>query len=115
MNGTRDRLRDQLEAHYRSYGWPVSRRPDGMVVAAGPGGVNWHAVAIVAEDLEQPQRLDARLLELANTRMPEGGELCPLELIAAAGCEPGLREALDRTGLNARPHVSVYELSAAAA
>lgn len=115
MLETRNQLRDRLESHYRSYGWAVTHRPDGTLEAAGPGGVNWYAAAIIAEDLSQPDLLDERLAALATTRMPEGGELCPLELIATADCEAGLRAALDRTGLSARPHVSVYALSAAPA
>jgi len=115
MSEARDRLRHQLAAHYRGYGWAVTHWQDGTLQAAGPGGVNWHAAAILAEDLAEPTLLDERLLTLATTRMPEGGELCPLELIADAGCEEGLCAALDRTGLSARPHVSVYSPSAAAA
>jgi len=115
MSETRDQLRGQLAAHYRSYGWTVTHWQDGTLQAAGPGGVNWHAAAIVAEDLTEPALLDERLVALATTRMPDGGELCPLELIAEADCEEGLRAALDRTGLSGRPHVSVYAPSAAAA
>lgn len=115
MSETRDHLRHQLEAHYQRYGWAVTQWQDGTLQAAGPGGVNWHAAAIVAEDLADPDLLDERLVVLATTRMPAGGELCPLELIAPPDCEAGLRAALDRTGLSARPHVSVYALSAAPA
>lgn len=115
MAETRSQLRDRLEATYRRYGWPATRRADGTLQAAGPGGVSWHGLAIVADDLADPTGLDKRLLALATTRMPEGGELCPLDLLPAAGCEDDLRAALDRTGLSARPHVSVYALTEAAA
>ncbi|MGH3992436.1 MAG: hypothetical protein ACRDSN_08225 [Pseudonocardiaceae bacterium] len=115
MIETRDQLRARLAANYRAYGWPVTRRPDGTLRAVGPGGVHWHAAVIIGEDLAKPDLLDERLVALATKRMPEGGELCPLELIASSDSEEGLRTALDRTGLSARPHVSVYAFSAAAA
>ncbi len=114
MNEARHVLASQLEAYYRSCGWRVRRADDGTLEADGTGGVTWHGAAIVAEDIQGTTALDARLVELANRRMPGGGELCPLDLLPDPEAEAGLREALERTRLSHRPHVSVYELSAAA-
>lgn len=114
VSDPRIELLEQLEGYYRHCGWSVRAAADGILCAAGPGDVTWHGTAIVSEDLHDPEQLDSRLLELAARRMAGGGELCPLDLLPAPGCEPALREALDRTGLSARPHVSVYGLTAAA-
>lgn len=114
MSNQRAELLHQLKDYYRSCGWSVHADADATLCAAGPGNVTWHGTAIVSEDLHDPEQLDSRLLELAARRMASGGELCPLDLLPAPGCEPALREALDRTGLSERPHVSVYGLTAAA-
>ncbi len=114
MNEARHALASQLEAYYQSCGWRVRRADDGTLEADGPGGVTWYGAAIVAEDVHGTDALDAWLVELANRRMLGGGELCPLDLLPDPEAEAGLREALERTKLNHRPHVSVYELSAAA-
>ncbi len=114
MNEAREALSGQLEAYYRSCGWRVRRADDGTLEADGPGGVTWHGAAIVAEDIRDAAALDARLMELAGRRMPEGGELCPLDLLPDPRAEAELREALERTRLSHRPHVSLYELAAAA-
>ncbi len=106
MDSDREQLLSHLERYYRDGGWPVSRDED-LVLAAGPGGVTWVGAAVVPADLEG-QELDARLEELAGRRMPKTGALCPLELLPAEGCEPGLHAALDRTGLARRNHVAVY-------
>lgn len=113
MSEARDALASQLEAYYVSCGWRVRRDEDGTLAASGPGGVTWYGRAIVAEDVAEPDALDAELLELAGRRMPSGNELCPLDLLPDAGAEAGLRESLCRTRLADRPHVSVYELAAA--
>lgn len=110
----RSDLLGQLESYYRSCGWKVSREEDGVLAAAGPGGVTWHGVPVIPEDLHEPETLEARLAELAKRRMQGGGELCPLDLLPAEGCEDGLQAALHRTRLSERPHVSVYELAAVA-
>lgn len=114
MNETRSELLGQLEGYYRGCGWPVRRAEDHVLEAAGPGGVTWHGIAVVDEDASDSAALDARLRDLGERRMPAGGELCPLDILPAAGCEAELAEALDRTGLSARPHVSVYGLAVAA-
>jgi hypothetical protein len=110
VDRSRDELVGQLEAHYRSHGWPVERGHDGTLLAGGPGGVTWLGTAVVAADLSSAD-LEERLLDLAQRRMPHGGELCPLDLVAASECEPRLRALLDRIGLSARPHVSLYSLA----
>ncbi len=114
MNQAREALSAQLEAYYRSCGWRVQKADDGTLEAVGPGGVIWHGAAITAEDVAQADALDARLTELAARRMPEAGELCPLDLLPDIEAKAGLEEALIRTRLSHRPHVSVYELAAAA-
>jgi hypothetical protein len=98
----REKLNRRLEEHYRGQGWPVVRSDDGVLHASGPGGVTWLGAAIVGK----------RIVDLAERRMPKGGELCPLDLLASEDSESGLRELLERTGLSARPHVSVYSEAA---
>ena len=114
MSDTRAGLIERLEDYYRGCGWSVKHSSDGTLAAAGPGGVTWHGAAILPEDVARAGWLDERLVELAERRMPGGGELCPLDLLPTEDAEPALREALDRTGLSHRPHVSVYALTAAA-
>lgn len=111
MDRDRKELLARLEAYYRSQGWPVSHAGDGTLVASGPGGVEWLGTAVVAADVDS-EEIEQRLVELADRRMPEGGELCPLDLLAAPECEPQLRSLLKRLGLSERPHVSVYSLAA---
>ena len=114
VSDTRTELLERLADYYRGCGWPVRHLEDGTLAAAGPGGVTWHGRAVVREDLAEAERLDEQLAELAERRMPGGGELCPLDLLPTEDAGAGLHEALDRTGLRHRPHVSVYALTAAA-
>jgi hypothetical protein len=107
MDARRADLLDLLEQHYRSHGWPVTRGDDATLSAKGPGGVTWLGTALVAEDFDDA-RLEARILDLAERRMPGGGELCPLDLLPGSDCEPSLRGLLAQLGLSGRPHVSVY-------
>ncbi len=110
MDEARDALLAELEAYYRGCGWKVDRPGDGTVRAAGPGGVTWIGLAVVASDLAS-DAFDARLLELAEQRMP-AGELCPFELLPADDCADELRAALERLRLSERGHVAVYSLAA---
>lgn len=112
MSDPRPELIAQLEAHYRSFGWKTAVR-NGIVEAAGPGGVAWLGRPVVLEDIESLEFPD-ELATLAERRMAKGGELCPLELLPAAGCEKPLAELIERLGLRFRPHVSIYSLAAAA-
>jgi len=107
----REKLNRRLEEHYRGQGWPVVRSEDGVLHASGPGGVTWLGAAFVGEDLAA-EGIGERIVELAQRRMPKGGELCPLDLLASEDSEAGLRGLLERTGLSARPHVSVYSEAA---
>lgn len=107
---SRNELLDQLEAHYRSQGWPVRRPEDETLVATGPGGVTWLGLAVVGEDLSSHE-LEGRLRDLSERRMPSGGELCPLDLLAERGCQAGVEALLERVGLADRPHVSLYSLT----
>lgn len=111
MDSDREGLVVQLKDHYRSHGWRVDAEDDGTLRAAGPGGVTWHGATVTAEDLESGE-IEDRLVELADRRMPQGGELCPLDLLAESKCEDELRQKLDELGLSRRPHVSVYSAAA---
>lgn len=110
MEARREELIELLLSHYRGHGWPVERAADGTLHASGPGGVTWLGTALVATDLESEQ-IEARLIELSEQRMPRGGELCPLDLVAASECEDEVRGVLDRLGLSHQPHVSLYSLA----
>jgi hypothetical protein len=107
----RKELTEQLRSHYRSSGWKVSSNGDGLVEAIGPHGVKWIGRAVVRDDLFD-QGFEAEIIDLAERRMPEGGELCPLDLLPAEDCVIELRELLERTGLHRHTHVSVYSLAA---
>lgn len=111
MSVDRNALLARLEQHYRHHGWPVCREDDGTLRATGPGGVIWIGSALVREDVVA-ESLDQTLVELADTRMPVGGELCPVDLLAAEDCEDELRAALNRLRLDERPHVSLYSSAA---
>ena len=100
-----------MAEHYRGQGWSTRTEADGTVFADGPGGVTWIGAAVTGSDLASGE-LEARLPELADRRMPGGGELCPLELLPAADCVSDLEGLLERLGLSARRHVAVYSLSA---
>lgn len=111
MVSRREELVELLREHYRDHGWKVRDADDRTLEADGPGGVTWLGTAVTAEDLASGE-LEGRLLHLSDRRMPAGGELCPLDLLPAAGSEPGLGALLDRLGLSDRPHVSVYSRAA---
>lgn len=110
MTGARANLTTMLREHYRRGGWAVEAA-DGILEAAGPGGVTWIGRAVTSEDF-QDGSFEAEIVDLAERRMERGGELCPLDLLPHEDCEPKLRELLARTGLDRRPHVSVYSLAA---
>ncbi|MBA2240393.1 MAG: hypothetical protein H0W09_03985 [Solirubrobacterales bacterium] len=100
-----------MEGHYRNSGWRVTRSADGVLEAAGPSGVTWFGRAVTAEDLAT-EAFEAEVVDLADRRMGEVGELCPLDLLPSPECEGELRALLGRVGLDRRPHVSVYSLAA---
>jgi len=110
MDDQRRELTKKLESYYRSSGWRVTRA-NGLLEAVGPHDVKWIGRAVVREDLEA-DAFEAEIIELADRRMPEGGELCPLDLLPAEECAAGLRELLERTGLGRHTHISVYSLAA---
>lgn len=111
MAGRRQALLDQLERYYREAGWSVERPGDGTVRAAGPGGVIWIGLPVVADDLAD-EGFAERLLALSEHRMPSGRELCPLELLPDEPCADRLREVLKELRLSERGHVEVYSLAA---
>ncbi len=100
-----------LERYYREAGWRVERAEDGTVRAVGPGGVTWIGMAVVPEDLAIAG-FEQRLVELSQQRMPDGRELCPLELLPDAACAHELRALLARLRLDEQGHVEVYSLAA---
>lgn len=108
---SRESLTSRLADHYRAQGWPVEISEDGVIAASGPGGVTWIGAAVTPDDVESGA-LETRLPELAERRMPRGGELCPLELLPAPECAAALRRLLDRLGLGAQRHVAVYSAGA---
>jgi hypothetical protein len=112
VDAKRRELIDKLRSHYRSSGWKVSIAEDGMVEAVGPHGVKWMGRAVIREDLDD-QGFEAQVIDLAERRMPGGGELCPLDLLPAEDCAAELRALLERTGLDRNTHISVYSLAAA--
>lgn len=111
MGEERRDLTEKLEAYYRASGWPVKVGEDGTLRATGPHGVTWISRAVVREDLDS-EEFEAEIIDLAERRMPEGGELCPLELLPAPDCAVDLQMLLDRAGLGGCTHVSVYSLAA---
>lgn len=108
MSERRAQLVELLEDYYRSCGWTVDRAADGTVRAAGTGGVEWIGLAVVEEDVREPEFRD-RLLELADQRMP-AGQRCPFELLPDDRCEEDVRRMLAELRLHER--VSVYSLAA---
>lgn len=111
VSDPRRKLTTMLHDHYRAGGRSVKQSAQGLLEVSGPGGVTWIGRAVVGEDFHS-DGFEAEIVELADRRMPAGGELCPLDLLPDASCEPQLRELLERTGLDRRPHVSVYSLAA---
>ncbi len=107
---TRDELTTRLADHYQGQGWTTRTDADGTIFADGPGGVTWIGTAVTSGDLDSGA-LEARLQELAERRMPRGGELCPLELLPAADCFAQLERLLERLGLSERRHVAVYSIA----
>lgn len=107
---TRNELTTRLADHYRKQGWATRTEADGTILADGPGGVTWIGTAVTATDLHSGE-LEARLPDLADRRMPRGGELCPLELLPAADCREDLEGLLERLGLAQHRHVAVYSLA----
>jgi len=101
----------RLEEHYRNSGWAVRHSEEELLLASGPGGVTWIGTPLTAEDLAS-EGIEARLMDLAERRMPGGGELCPLDLLAAEDCRDGVDALLGRLRLSERPHVSVYSAAA---
>jgi hypothetical protein len=110
VDRSRDDLTQRLADHYRGQGWTTRTEADGTILADGPGGVTWIGAGITSSDLSSGG-LDARLAELADRRMPHGGELCPLELLPATDCVAELEGLLERLGLAERRHVVVYSLA----
>ncbi len=111
MEARRQKLLERLEAYYRGCGWKVEHGGDGAVRAAGPGGVTWIGLAVVADDLSSAE-FEERLVELSNQRMAGGGALCPFELLPADECAADLRATLARLRLDARGNVAVYSRAA---
>ena len=107
---TREELTTRLADHYRGQGWATRTDGDGTIFADGPGGVTWIGAVVTSGDLDSGD-LEARLPELAERRMPHGGELCPLELLPAAECFAELEGLLARLGLAERCHVAVYSFA----
>jgi len=111
MSDARAELTDRLRSHYRRGGWSVKQSSPELLEVAGPGGVTWIGRAVVEEDFAS-ETFEVEIVDLAARRMESGGELCPLELLPQAECEPKLRELLERTGLDHRPHISIYSVAA---
>lgn len=111
MKEPRRELTEKLRAHYRASGWKVAKTADGLLEAVGPHGVKWLGRAVVAEDLRD-EAFETEILDLADRRMPNGGELCPLDLLPAPDCATELRELLDAMGLGRNTHISVYSVAA---
>lgn len=110
METSRDQLTRRLTEHYRGQGWVTRDDEDGIVLADGPGGVTWIGAAVIAHDLASGE-FESRLIDLADRRMSQGGELCPLELLPAADCVYELEGLLERLGLTDRRHVAIYALA----
>lgn len=73
--------------------------------------MSWLGTAVIPPDLES-EETEERLRDLADRRMENGGELCPLDVIASEDCESELNATLARIGLADRRHVSVYSVAA---
>lgn len=110
MDKTRAELTTRLADHYRGQGWTTRTEADGTVFAEGPGGVTWIGAGVTSGDLASGET-ERRLAELADRRMPHGGELCPLELLPASDCIAELQGLLERLGLAERRHIVVYSLA----
>ncbi len=103
----RDELTAVLEDLYRTgsvWGEPA-RADDDTVRVLDCLGVEWIALAVVPEDLDDPA-LPGRLIELANRHMPDTGRRCVVELLPAEECRPAVEALLRELRLDER--VSVY-------
>jgi hypothetical protein len=103
----REELTAVLEDLYRTgsvWGEPA-RAGDGTVHVIDCLGVEWFALAVVPEDMDDPT-FPGRLVELANREMPGTGRRCVLELLPAEECRAALEGLLRELRLDER--VSVY-------
>lgn len=108
---SRDELIGVLESHYRAgtvWGTPT-REEDDSVRVIDCLGVEWVALAVVPEDLDDPA-FPGRLVELASRTMPETGARCELELLPAEECKDAVEFLLRQLRLDER--VSVYSQAA---
>lgn len=110
MDDQRKQLTEILMSHYRASGWKVEAG-EGRLEATGPHGVKWIGRAVVDDDLRS-EAFEAEIVDLADRRMPEGGELRPLDLLPAPDCREELDRLLERTGLSGHTHISVYSIAA---
>lgn len=104
---SRDELTAVLEDLYRTgsvWGEP-SLANDGTVHVIDCLGVEWIALAVVPEDLDDPAFPD-RLVDLANRHMPDTGRRCVFEVLPAEECKPAVEALLKALRLDER--VSVY-------
>lgn len=106
---TRDELTERLERRYRTIGWRLVDSEPPLLEAVGPHGVKWIGRAVINEDFES-EGFEAEILELSERRMPEGNELCPLDLLPAEDCRDQLDELLRRNGLADDPRISVFRI-----
>ena len=111
MSERKQELLAALERVYRDSGWKVASAEDGTLRATGPGGVTWIGLAVVAADLAD-STFPERLLALADSWMPNGRELCPLDVLPDAACAAELREILADLRLTDRAHDEVYSTAA---
>ena len=103
----RDELIGVLEDLYRTgsvWGEPA-RAEDDTVRVIDCLGVEWVALAVVPEDLDDPT-FPGRLVELASRHMPDTGRRCVVELLPAEECRAAVEALLRELGLDER--VSVY-------
>src|SRR6266540_2761296 len=87
MGERREELLTTLEAVYRRgsvWGEP-SRADDGTVRVSDSGGVTWIGLAVLPEDLDDPD-FPHRLRDFANRRMSSDGRLCPFEVLPSEDC-----------------------------
>lgn len=111
MSERKQELLAALERVYRGSGWKVASAEDGTLRATGPGGVTWIGLAVVAADLAD-SGFPERLLALADSWMPGGRELCPLDVLPDAVCADELRRLLADLRLTECGNVEVYSIAA---
>ncbi len=104
---SRDELTAVLEDLYRTGSvWGVpSLADDGTVHVMDCLGIEWIALAIVPEDIDDPD-FPGRLVELANRPMPGTDRCCVFEVLPAEECKPAVEALLKNLRLDER--VSVY-------